>query len=108
MLYPLTTEEGCTQWVKPASKEAWLDGRHTIKMEVLADIVSYHLKQDGARPLTVQHDGRHVSPANNALPEADQYPECDRIVVYSAFPSANPVIMDVSLNIHHSSTTVSH
>ena len=103
MLYPVATEEGRTQWVKPASKEAWLQGRHTVKMEVLADIVTYHLRQDGAPPLTMQDDGQHVSPVNDASPDSDMYAECDRIVIYSAFPSANPVIKDVS---HQSFATV--
>ncbi|KAH0833809.1 P-loop containing nucleoside triphosphate hydrolase protein [Lanmaoa asiatica] len=95
MLYPLATEEGRTQWIKPASKQAWLEGRHTVKMEMLADIVAHHLKEDGAHLLKMHDDGQHVTPNDDALPDADQYPDCDRIVIYSAFPSANPVIMDV-------------
>ena len=72
-------------------------------MEVLADIVTYYLRQDGVPLLTVQDDGQHVSPVNDASPDSDRYTKCDRIIIYSAFPSTNLVIKNVS---HQLFTTV--
>lgn len=98
MLHPLTTDEGRVQWVKPASKEAWLESRHTVKMQVLTDILTHHLQADGAHPLSMNPDGCQVLPSPDHSADSSTYSECDRIVVYSAFPSANAIIVDVSNN----------
>ena len=65
-------------------------------MEVLADIITYYLRQDGAPLLTMQDDSQHVSLVNDTSPDSDRYAKYDRIVIYSAFPSTNLVIKNVS------------
>jgi hypothetical protein len=66
---------------------------HTIKLKVLAEIIEHHLQQDGARPLKIDADGRTLVP--NPSNEPRSYDTCDKVVVFSAFPSTNRVLMDV-------------
>jgi hypothetical protein len=85
-------------WRKPPSLDAWINSEErSVKLDILAQVVKYHLECDGQCPLLVDSDGQSL--AANKEHEADEetYLECDRIVVYGAFPSSNQAILDVSL-----------
>jgi hypothetical protein len=95
-------------WVKPTSLEAWENSPHkSVKLDVLGRLVSYHLMQNGRPPMEMDESGRTLT-ANpmfeaSGLIADDAHP--DRIVIYSAFPSSNRAIFDVSPWIAMSLTT---
>lgn len=79
------------------SLEAWENHQQkTVKLDVLGKIVRYHLEMDGRSSLTMDEDGQTVVPKKTQLADDTQYTECDRIVIFSAFPSSNKTIMSVS------------
>ena len=98
MLHPrLNPKYDGAHWTAPDSLQAWQDSpEKTVKLDVLAQVVKHHLDSDGAEPVKMQDDGKTIGPNPEHGPDKDEYPECDRIVVYSAFPSSNGAILDVS------------
>lgn len=97
MMIPRSEDE---TWVAPQSLEEWKNGKLSAKLDVLAEIVAYHLQKDGALPLEVLDDGITVSPTDSSPtpthPSTSK--EADRIIIFSAFPSSNYAILDVSSN----------
>ena len=100
LLNPWSTEGHHTKsWQKLRSvDELRQENLLTVKLDVLAKVVNYHLQSDGRQPLKNTPDGRDVEsdpPAGqglfNTIPEAP-----DKIVVFSGFPSSNQLILDVS------------
>jgi len=103
MLHPRLSPKATDYWKKPASLEAWqTSDERTVKLDVLAQLVKHHLEQDGQRPLTMGEDGKTLVPKSDHSNDTATYPECDRIVVYAAFPSSNQAILDVSTPDHSS------
>ncbi|KAG1793331.1 P-loop containing nucleoside triphosphate hydrolase protein [Suillus plorans] len=71
----------------------------SMKLDVLAMLIKYHLESDGSRPLMMDESGRHLVPnpdfaAGNINPN-----EPDRIIVFSAFVTSNQAIVDI-LDLH--------
>jgi hypothetical protein len=89
------TEE-CS-WSKPKSLEEWDTGdMKSMKLDVLAKLLKYHLEGDCRQPLTMDESGRNLVP-NLALTTGNtESDEPDRIIVFSAFVMSNHAIMDVS------------
>ena len=69
----------------------------TVKTDILAKVVEYHLGSDGRQSLTHSNDGRDVLPDSKFGTFEANPEQPDKIVIYSAFPSSNQVIFDVSL-----------
>ncbi|KIK74664.1 hypothetical protein PAXRUDRAFT_37029 [Paxillus rubicundulus Ve08.2h10] len=67
----------------------------TVKLDSLAQVVLRHLSKDGEQPLTMKDDGHTLLTNPCYIKDMEGYPECDRIVVYSAFPSSNQAILDI-------------
>ncbi|KAG2336037.1 hypothetical protein BDR05DRAFT_897311 [Suillus weaverae] len=81
------------------SKEWNASPTKSMKLDVLAKLLKYHLESDGRQPLTMDESGRNLVPnlafkAGNANPD-----EPDRIVVFSAFVTSNQAIVDI-LDLH--------
>ena len=99
MLHPHLNPKNTDYWHKLESQEAWDNNpQKTIKLDVLAKTVMYHLQEDGHQPLTMDPTGQLAIPNPDRTSNADAYPECDRVVIFSAFPSSNAAIVDVSLS----------
>jgi hypothetical protein len=63
-------------------------------------VVQHHLKEDSARPQTMQDDFRTLKPYADEEEQGAAFTEPvddqpDKIIVYSAFPSSNGTIKDV-------------
>ncbi|KAH0832859.1 hypothetical protein J3R83DRAFT_11786 [Lanmaoa asiatica] len=96
MLHPCLNPKSDEFWKKPKSLDAWKNSpERTIKLDVLAQLVTYHLKQDGSKPLTMEDDRKMLTLNNDYAEDAEKYPECDCIVVYAAFLSLNQAILDI-------------
>jgi hypothetical protein len=90
-----STEE--RSWTKPKSLEEWQTSPDTksMKLDVLAKLIQYHLESDGRQPLMMDESGRTLVP-NPAFTAGNTSPnEPDRIVVFSAFVTSNQAIVDV-------------
>lgn len=89
------TEE--SSWTKPESLEEWNTGdMKSMKLDVLAKLLKYHLEADCRQPLMMDESGRNLVP-NLALTAGNtKSDEPDRIIVFSAFVVSNHAIMDVS------------
>jgi hypothetical protein len=89
------TEE--QSWTKPRSLEEWnASPTRSMKLDVLAKLLKYHLESDGRQPLMMDESGRDLVP-NPAFKSGNTHPgEPDRIVVFSAFVTSNLAILDVS------------
>ena len=97
MLHPSLNPKSGGHWVKPESMKQWVDPANTmVKLNVLAQIIGHHLKSNGKAPLTVLEDGRTVELDPTGSDDDGDYGEADRIIIYSAFPSSNQAIVDVS------------
>lgn len=108
MLHPRLNPKFGDYWRKPLSLDVWQKSEErTVKLDVLAQVVKYHLERDGQRPLTMKDDGQTLMPNESHDADLQEYPECDRIVIYSAFPSSNQAILDVS-RFHALNTNVTH
>jgi len=97
------TEE--QSWTKPKSLEQWDTSPNTksMKLDMLAVLLKYHLESDGRQPLMIDDSGRHLVPnpvfvAGNTNPD-----EPDQIIIFLAFVTSNQAIVDVSSIIDHSS-----
>lgn len=100
MLHPHLNPKNGRSWVRPESLEAWENSKEkTIKLDVLAKLVAYHLEIDGRQAMTMDEDGQTLIVNTNAEADSNVYPEVDRIVIYSAFPSSNNALIDVSILI---------
>ncbi|KAG1786495.1 P-loop containing nucleoside triphosphate hydrolase protein, partial [Suillus variegatus] len=73
----------------------------SVKLDVLGQLVSYHLMEDDRPPLEMDEDGRVLAPNPGFQTPASvsDKKDPDRIVVYSAFPSSNQAILDI-LDLH--------
>ena len=79
------------------SLDAWKNSNErTAKLNVLAQVVKYHLAQDRHSPLTMMDNGKTLTVNDKHTHNPDQYLECDHIVIYAAFPSSNQAILDTS------------
>jgi hypothetical protein len=82
----------------PSSLEEW-ETIKSKKLEILVSVIEYHLASDNRRPLMVSKDGALVeNPEDLPAPPTGLGP--DKIVVYSAFPSNNPLITRVRYRAH--------
>jgi len=88
----------------PTSKQAW-DKIKSKKLDVLIKVIEHHLKDDNASPLFIDADGNLVA-SSEPVPPAPTPPSCDKIVVYSAFPSNNPLIVAVCCLLLHVDLTL--
>ncbi|KAG1798808.1 P-loop containing nucleoside triphosphate hydrolase protein [Suillus variegatus] len=82
------------------SLEQWnTSDMKSMKLDVLAQLLSYHLEADCRQPLMMDGNGRNLVP-NPALTGSNTTPdEPDRIIVFSAFVVSNHAIMDI-LDLH--------
>jgi superfamily II DNA/RNA helicase len=83
-------------WSNPSTVDEWRKDP-SRKLDVLVEVLQWHLKEDARAPLEVV-DGKLVPSAHNPLPVAP-LPEgtpCDKIVVYCAFPSSYIQLVKVS------------
>jgi len=71
------------EWKNPSTVEEWLQDP-SKKLQVLVQILQWHLAQDGRAPLKVI-DNELVPSSDDVSPVADT--PCDKIVVYCSFPS---------------------
>ncbi|KAI9457025.1 P-loop containing nucleoside triphosphate hydrolase protein [Boletus coccyginus] len=67
----------------------------TIKLDTLAKVILHHLEKDGRYPLTMHKDGQSLIPNPDGSEDNVDYDGCDRVVVYTAFPSSNQAILDI-------------
>ncbi|KAG1841574.1 P-loop containing nucleoside triphosphate hydrolase protein [Suillus subluteus] len=71
----------------------------SMKLDVLAKLLKYHLESDGRQPLMVDESGRNLVP-NPAFTAGNSHSdEPDRIVVFSAFVTSNQAVVDI-LDLH--------
>ena len=99
LLHPHMNPNGNTDgWQKPQSLEQW-NSNASSKLDILARIVSHHLQHDNGAPLEVCEDGQTVKVDEYNKVEDIQHSECDRVVIFSAFPSSNAAIHDVTCSI---------
>ena len=56
-----------------------------------------HLQEDGHQPLTMDPTSQLAIPNPDCASDTDAYLECDCVVIFSAFPSLNATIIDVSI-----------
>ena len=104
MLHPRLSPKATDYWKKPESLDAWKNSdERTVKLDILAQLITYHLKKDGSKPLTTESDGKTLVSNDDYTEDIETYPECDRIVVYAAFPSSNQAILDVSIPVSNRS-----
>ncbi|KAG1785036.1 P-loop containing nucleoside triphosphate hydrolase protein [Suillus plorans] len=82
------------------SKVKWNGGpTKSMKLDVLAKLLKYHLESDGRQPMTMDESGRSLVP-NLAFKAGNTRPDQpDRIVVFSAFVTSNQAIVDI-LDLH--------
>ncbi|KAG2352396.1 P-loop containing nucleoside triphosphate hydrolase protein, partial [Suillus spraguei] len=92
------TEE--QSWTRPKSLEQWnVSPIRSMKLDVLAKLLKYHLESDGRQPLMMDKSGRNLIP-NPAFKVGNTQPnQPDRIVVFSAFVTSNQAILDI-LDLH--------
>lgn len=85
-------------WTKPKSREEWDTSPDTksMKLDMLAALLKYHLESDGRRPLMVDESGRTLVPNPAFTASNNNSDEPDRVVVFSAFVTSNQAIVDVS------------
>ncbi|KAG8213507.1 hypothetical protein J3R82DRAFT_12050 [Butyriboletus roseoflavus] len=96
MLHPRLNPKFADYWKKPETLQYWLDSEEkTIKLDILAQVVKHHLTMGGVAPLTTKADGKTLEVNTEFKADTHPYSECDRIVVYSAFPSSNAAIFDI-------------
>ncbi|KAG1894055.1 P-loop containing nucleoside triphosphate hydrolase protein [Suillus fuscotomentosus] len=94
-------------WANPSTLEEWKKDP-SRKLDILAQVLCWHLEYDGRLPLCVLNDALVVSSAD---PEAaagvtDSMP-CDKMLVYCAFPSSYTQVLKV-LELNHISTLQIH
>lgn len=82
-------------WQKPKTLDEWTTIAST-KLDILAKIVHHHLNKDNASPLSILEDGQTLHSDTPAMVQEPDLAECDRIVIFSAFPSSNAAIRDVN------------
>jgi len=102
MLHPRLNPKYDEYWTKPTSLESWQGSpKKTVKLDVLAQVVKHHLASDGQKPVNMQDNGKTLAPHPDYDADMTDSPECDRIIVYSVFPSSNGAILDVSSPLSH-------
>lgn len=69
----------------------------STKLDTLAKIVVHHMTQDNVHPLKALEDGKTIAVDSSAELDDRKHTDCDRIVIFSAFPSSNAAIRDVSV-----------
>ncbi|KAG2335271.1 hypothetical protein BDR05DRAFT_843481, partial [Suillus weaverae] len=100
ILHPHMNPTEAQSWTKPKSLEEWnVSPIRSMKLDVLAKLLKYHLESDGRQPLMMDESGRDLVP-NSAFKGGNTHPgEPDRIVVFSAFVTSNLAIVDI-LDLH--------
>lgn len=90
-------------WTKPKFLEEWnVSPTKSMKLDVLAKLLKYHLESDGRQPLMMDESGRNLVP-NVAFTAGNTHSDDpDRIVVFSAFVTSNQAIVDVSYTVDNS------
>ena len=83
------------KWQTPLSLDDWKANRASTKLDVLLEIVTHHLAANNAPPLAVGPDKRTLVPVTRDLVQPCASNDCDRIVIFSMFPSSNSAIQDV-------------
>jgi len=68
----------------------------SIKLDILAKLLKYHLEGDCCQPLMMNESGHNLLPNLTLTTGNTESDEPDRIIVFSAFIMSNHVIMDVS------------
>ena len=68
----------------------------TVKLDILAKVINYQLQSDGRQPLRNTPDGRDVESDPTWGPFNTISEAADKIIIFSAFPSLNQSILDVS------------
>lgn len=77
--------------------ELWKDPLNMIiKLDIVTQVVLYHLKQNSRAPLMAAKDGCTLLDEPHGINDNKEYTEDDWIIIYSAFPSSNQVIIDIS------------
>lgn len=95
MLHPRLNPKAEQHWVNPKTMETW-EKEKTIKLDTLAQLVKRHLAEDGRQPFTMHEDGHTLIPDPTRPGETEKFDYPDKIVIFSAFPSSNGAILDVS------------
>jgi len=82
-----------SDWHNPKTVDEWKQ-HPSRKLDVLVELLQYHLNADGQPAMTVSDDALVPGDSINSQPEGLP---CDKIVVFSAFPSSNVQLLQVSL-----------
>ncbi len=78
----------------PSSLEEW-EANKSTKLDALVKMLLHHLEEDNRAPLVLdEHNNLVPDPTFVPTPRGPNSPP-DRIVVYVAFPSNNPLIKAV-------------
>lgn len=85
------------KWITPSSLDHWKANYASTKLDALLEIVTHHLAVDNAPPLLVGPDKKFLIPATQIPDQPSTNDNCDRIVVFSLFPSSNVAIREVRL-----------
>ena len=85
--------------------DEWIKTHRTIKLDVVAKLIQYHLKEKGARAALVRQDGDNVTvtmdPESRPV-RGSHDGSRDKIVIFSAFPKNFPHIIAVCAIIFQS------
>jgi hypothetical protein len=105
ILHPHMNSTDERSWTKPKSLEEWDTSLNTksMKLDVLAMLLKYHLESDGRQPLMMDESGRNLVPNPAFTAGNTSSDEPDRIIVFSAFVTSNQAIVDVSFTTDHCS-----
>ncbi|KAG2062517.1 hypothetical protein BDR04DRAFT_990074, partial [Suillus decipiens] len=101
ILHPCMNPSEERSWTKPKSLEEWDTSPNTksMKLDVLAILIKYHLESDGRQPLMIDESGRRLV-LNPAFAVGSTNPDQpDRIIIFSAFVTSNQAILDI-LDLH--------
>ncbi|KAG6371776.1 hypothetical protein JVT61DRAFT_9131 [Boletus reticuloceps] len=98
LLHPHMNPSQGNKWTAPVSLDEWKNKSASTKMDILAQLVAYHLAHDNAPPITLAEDGKtlifpSVEEDANAVSRKH---DSDRIIVFSLFPSSNEPLVQVS------------
>jgi SNF2 family DNA or RNA helicase len=95
LLHPHMNPSAGKRWEPPKSIDEWTNVMASTKLDTLAKIVVHHMTQDNLHPLKASDDGRTIAIDSSAELDDRKHIDCDRIVIFSAFPSSNAAIRDI-------------